>query len=329
MKTYKHKFLAFILLFTTVLFAQKHDKKVSESFKVNSDVVVEITTRYADVTIETWNKNVVSVEGKWEVDGLNNDDSNKLFESVNFEALGNKEKVVITSKGGHDIFTSHNSHSDVFDNFDFDFDSESISHIGELFEGNFHSEMPEMPEMPELPELPEMPEMPEIVITHLSTIEFDHDAYEKDKEGYMKSFKKKQESWEKEMEEKIEPQLKEYEMKIKLWDEENAPRMKEMEEKMSKWHKENEPKMKEFELKMTAWEKENTPKMKAFEEKMEKMGKKMEEKYTALLELKHKNNEGESKIKKNLLIKIPKDAKVKLDMRYGSFSLPKDLNSVD
>ena len=38
---------------------------------------------------------------------------------------------------------------------------------------------------------------------------------------------------------------------------------------------------------------------------------------------------GVTKIKKRLLIKIPKNAKVKLDVRYGSFSAPDDLNTVD
>ena len=322
MKTYKHNFLAFILLFTTVLFAQKHDKKVSESFNVNSDVVVDISTRYADVTIETWNKNVVSIEGSWELEGLNKEDSNELFENVDFEASGNKEKVVIKAKSNHDFSLFENE----FENIDFNFNFDSIVNISDVFVHDFHFEIPEAPEMPDMPD---MPEMPEIVISHLSTIEFDHEAYEKDKEGYMKSFKKKQEKWEKDMEEKIEPQMKEYEKKIELWEKENAPKMKKMEEKMAKWEKENEPKMKALELKMATWEKENAPRLKAFEEKMEKMGEKMEEKYTALLELKHKNGEGVTKIKKSLLIKIPKNAKVNLDVRYGSFTAPDDLNTVD
>jgi hypothetical protein len=325
-KTYKHKILVITLLFTTLIFAQKHDKKVSETFNVNSDAIVDITTRYADVTIETWNKNTVSVEGVWETDGLSKDESNKLFDNVNFEALGNMNKVVITSKSNR-----HNAlFITEFDDFDFNFNFDSIANIGNLFSHDFHFEIPEAPEMPEMPEMPEIaetPEMPEIMISHLSKIEFDHEEYEKDKEGYMLKFKKKQEDWEKELEEKIEPQMKAYEKQMEKWEKENAPRLKKMEEKMAKWHKENEPKMKEFELKMQAWEKENEPKMKAFELKMEKMGKEMEAKYNNLIESKHKNHG--SKIKKTLLIKIPKTAKVKLDVRYGSFKIPDNLNTVD
>jgi hypothetical protein len=322
MKTYKHNFLAFILLFTTVLFAQKHDKKVSESFKVNNDVFVDITTRYADVTIETWSKNVVSIEGSWEVEGLNKEDSNKLFENVDFEASGNKEKVIIRAKSNNNFSLFERE----FEEIDFNFNFDSIVNIGDVFIHDFHFEIPEVPEVPEMPDIPEMPE---IVISHLSKIEFDHKAYEKDKEGYMQRFKKEQEKWEKEMEEKIEPQMKEYEKKIKLWEKENGPRMKQIEVKVATWEKENIPKIKAFEKKMATWEKENATKVKAFEEKMEKMGKKMEEKYSALIEMKHKNAKGVTKIKKRLLIKIPKNAKVKLDVRYGSFSAPDDLNTVD
>lgn len=322
MKTYKHNFLAFILLFTTVLFAQKHDKKVSESFKVNNDVFVDITTRYADVTIETWSKNVVSIEGSWEVEGLNKEDSNKLFENVDFEASGIKEKVIIRVKSNNNFSLFERE----FEEIDFNFNFDSIVNIGDVFIHDFHFEIPEVPEVPEMPDIPEMPE---IVISHLSKIEFDHKAYEKDKEGYMQRFKKEQEKWEKEMEEKIEPQMKEYEKKIKLWEKENGPRMKQIEVKVATWEKENIPKIKAFEKKMATWEKENATKIKAFEEKMEKMGKKMEEKYSALIEMKHKNAKGVTKIKKRLLIKIPKNAKVKLDVRYGSFSAPDDLNTVD
>jgi hypothetical protein len=322
MKTYKHNFLAFILLFTTVLFAQKHDKKVSESFKVNNDVFVDITTRYADVTIETWSTNVVSIEGSWEVEGLNKEDSNKLFENVDFEASGNKEKVIIRAKSNNNFSLFERE----FEEIDFNFNFDSIVNIGDVFIHDFHFEIPEVPEVPEMPDIPEMPE---IVISHLSKIEFDHKAYEKDKEGYMQRFKKEQEKWEKEMEEKIEPQMKEYEKKIKLWEKENGPRMKQIEVKVATWEKENIPKIKAFEKKMATWEKENATKVKAIEEKMEKMGKKMEEKYSALIEMKHKKAKGVTKIKKRLLIKIPKNAKVKLDVRYGSFSAPDDLNTVD
>ena len=324
MKTYKHKILAFALLFTTILFAQKYDKKVSESFNVNSDVVVDITARYADVTIETWNKNTVSIEGVWQTEGLNKKESNSLFNDVDFDVENSKDKVVIVLKSDdHNSLFTHQ-----FENMDFNFDS--IANMGDVFVHDFNFEMPEMPElpeMPEMPELPEMPEMPELVVSHLSKIEFDHDAYEKDKEGYMKKFRIKQEAWANEMEEKIEPQMKAYEQKMKTWEKENEPRMRKVEEKMEKWHKENEPKMKEFELKMAKWEKENAPKMKAFELKMEKMGKEMEAKYNNLIESKHKNHG--SKVKKTLLIKIPKTAKVKLDVRYGSFKIPDNLNTVN
>ena len=47
------------------------------------------------------------------------------------------------------------------------------------------------------------------------------------------------------------------------------------------------------------------------------------------LELKHNDNQGNTKIKKSLVIKIPKNAIVKLDVRYGSFKIPDNLNTVD
>lgn len=304
MKTIKHNFLWIVLLCTTIVFGQKTERKINETFNVSKDAIVEINTRHTDVTIKTWNKNVVSIEGVWEVDGMTKEEAAAYFEDWNFEALGNSNKVVITSKTKN----NHHLHSGIFDDmdFDFDFDFDSIAHIGHLFEGNsLHFEMPPIPSTPELPEP---------FLTHLSDvseIQFDHEAYEKDKKGYMKEFEKRMEKWQQEFEKNIEPQMKEFE------------------KKMAKWQKDNEPKMKEFEQKMAKWEKENEGKFEELEKRAEEMEKDMESKYSAILIKNQKNGSDKFKIKKSLLIKVPKNAKVKLDGKFGTFDLPDDLNTVD
>jgi len=294
MKIIKYKFIWIFLLSATVLFGQKSERKIEEKFNVDKNAVIEITTRYTDVTIETWNKNVVSIKGVWEVEGMTKEEAENYFKDWNFEALANKDKVVVTSKDKN----SHQLPKGFFEGLDFDFDS--IAFIGNLVEGDFFAQAPPIPTTPELPEP---------FIEHLSEVEFDHEAYEKDKEGYMKKFEKKMEEWSKEFEEKIEPKMKEFE------------------EKMAKWEKENAPKMKEFEERMKKWEKENGKKMKELEKRAAKMEKERKEKYVAILvDGKNKNSQ---KIKKSLLIKIPKSAKVKIDAKFGKFIFPDDMNTVD
>lgn len=314
MKTNKHNIIWVILLCSTVIFGQKQTKKISESFKVNKNALIEINTRHTDVEIVKWNKNEVSIEGVLEVDGVSKEEAAKYFKSWNLEALGNAEKVVITSKS----IKGNHAYAGIFDNMDFDFDFKSLVE----FEEGFQFEMPELPEMPEMPELPEIPEFPEHLTKGLAKIDFDHDAFEKDKEGYMKKFEEQQKKWE----QKFQPQMKEFEEKMKKWEKENEPKMKEMEEKMKKWENKNEPKMKEFEVKMKKWEKENKPKMKELEKKMEKMEKEIEKKYAD----KMKENKGlfpDVKVKAKLVVKVPKNAVVDINSRHGSISLPDNLNT--
>ncbi len=190
MKAKKHNLIWIVLLSTTIVFGQKQHKKIQESFTVNPDVVVEIKTTHTDVTIETWDKNVVAINAVWEIKGDTKEDHDKDAALWDFEALGNNNKVVITSKPADNYFF----HSDVFDNMDlgfdmdFDFDIESISHLGEIFKGDYYSDLPPMPPLPAVPAP---------FIAQISEIEFDYEAYEKDKEGYMKEFQKQQEEWQK------------------------------------------------------------------------------------------------------------------------------------
>ncbi|NOQ92884.1 MAG: hypothetical protein GQ552_09250, partial [Flavobacteriaceae bacterium] len=208
MKINKHNIIWSILLCTTVVFGQKQTKNINESFKVNKDVLVDINARHSDITVETWNKNVVSIQGVWEIEGTTKEEADKFFKAWKFEALGNKNKVVITSKSsGNDYY----SHSIVFDDMDFDFDMESITHIGGMFDGDYYSELPSLPVMSPMPPIQPLPPFPAPVIGHLKEMEFDYDAYNKDKEGYMKDFEKRQKAWEKEFEEKFAPQMEAYE----------------------------------------------------------------------------------------------------------------------
>jgi hypothetical protein len=314
MSVNKHNLIWVLLLGTTLVFGQKQTKEINESFQVNSDVLVEIDSRHTDVTVETWNKNVVAVKGDWQVEGMTKEEASDYFENWGFEALGNNSKVVITSKSAHNYY----SHSVVFDDMDFDFDFESITHLGELFDGDFYSEM--IPPMPPMPIIP-VPAIPAPVLSSLSEIEFDYKAYEKDKEAYMKEFEKRQKEWEREFEKKFEPQMLEYEKKMEAWEKEIEPLMKEYEVKVKKWEKEMEPQMKEYEKKMEVHSKKMEKKMKEMEKEIEiQYAQKMDEKGTKISK---KYN-----LKKSLHIKVPKGAVVDVNAHDGKIIIPNGLKRV-
>ncbi len=321
MRVNKHSFIWTLILFTTIVFGQKQTKEIKENFKVNTDVLVEIDTRHSDVTVEIWNKNEVSILGTWEIEGMTKEEATEYFENWNFEALGNRSKVVINSRSTHNYY----SHSVVFDDMDFDFDFdldfESIAQIGEMFEGNYYFDL-----FPPMPPMPPMPSIPAIVMSSISEIEFDHEAYEKDKEGYMKEFDKRQKEWEKEFEKNLEPQMKEYEKRMEEWQKEFEPQMKEYEKKVEeqakKWEKEMEPKMKEYEKQMEVHAKK-------MERKMELMEKDIEIKYAQKMNEKANELSKKYKIKKSLVIKVPRGAVVDVNAHYGKIVIPDELKRVD
>lgn len=316
MKINKHNIIWSILLCTTVVFGQKQTENINESFKVNKDVLVEINARHSDITVETWNKNVVSIQGAWEIEGMTKEEADKFFKGWKFEALGNKNKVVITSKSSGNHYYSH---SVVFDDMDFDFDS--ISHMGELFNGNYYSELPSIPAMSPMPPMPPMPPFSEPNFENLNEIDFDYEAYQNDKEAYMKEFKIRQEAWKNEFEEKYEPQMKAYKEKIKQWEKEMEPQMKAYEKKMKQWEKEVEPQMKAYEKKMEA-------QAEKIEKKMKKMEFEMQEKYAQKIKEKEAKMSKYS-IKKSLVIKVPKGATLKVDANHGKIKIPNGINVIN
>ncbi|WP_157578240.1 hypothetical protein [Tenacibaculum ovolyticum] len=183
------KISTFLVLVTSIVFAQKYDKKFNENFKTNKDAVVTINASNATIDVTTWNKNEVSVEAVIEVEGLDKKAAEKYFKNWKFEALGNKNKVQINA---------NNSNVHSFGNDNIVFFNSSKSNHPNIYQYNTEgSKVIVIPEIPEI-EIPEMPELPEIVIPEinfeeivsgLDHIEFDFDKYAKDGGTYFFQWK--------------------------------------------------------------------------------------------------------------------------------------------
>jgi len=303
MKTIKHNIVAILLLSVSILFAQTKTQKSSESFNVKKDVIVEINAHDSDIIVEHWDKNEVSVEIVLSIDGVTTEESKDYFDSWNIEALGNSTKVVVNSRS--DFYYSYG--------------------------GNFNFVMPDIPEMDfdfepiiayaidfDSVSFPTPPAIPQVVIAHMPNFEWDQEEFEKDKDKYLAKFEKQQAKWAKEFEGKFEPMMKDYEKEMSKWE-------KEFEEKY-------EPMMEEYEKEMEQWqvefEKNIEPQMKKYEEEMAVHEKKIEihmAKMEKEMDVKH---EKQQKLKKKITIKIPKDARVKVNTHNGSIKLPKGVKRV-
>jgi len=100
------------LCFNLQGFAQKvHERTFKEEFNTNGDVEIKVDTRYTDIIIEPWSKNSVRVEATIKIEGVDDDKAEKTLDNWNFKALGNKSLVEITTREENLLFSSNLSYS--------------------------------------------------------------------------------------------------------------------------------------------------------------------------------------------------------------------------
>lgn len=126
-KLYKPIVTLIAICFLGTTFAQKFDKKFTEKFKVNKDVEVAINASNTEINVSTWSKNEVQVQAFIEVEGLSKEEAEKYFKNWNFEALGNKSKVKITSQGNNSLGLRNDFI--IFNDTDFNFSDIEIPDI--------------------------------------------------------------------------------------------------------------------------------------------------------------------------------------------------------
>lgn len=337
MRMQQYKILV-IAVFGLLLSVNAQKKSYKEEFKVKSDVVIDVNTRYTDIEIETWNKDEVVIEATMTVDGK--DVTQKIrdnyFDKWQFEAMGNTSKVNVKSRTNNHI----DIHSFNFDtpDYNFHFPDVSIASLDILDSMDF--EMPEIPEVPEMPEivLPELPPMP---------TEFDFDAYKKDK-SYLKRWKKENKDI---LGENAEVKVHKNSIKIKSktkngyynWG--SDINVDEIEEKVQEAFKKAQVSLEKAQLSRSkALQKarkaqreaqkiarENAKKGRLNAIKARENARKLaliarqEAREKRRKEMQHllKNREN-IKVKRVIKIKAPKNAKFNMNVKYGSMSFPKN-----
>ncbi|QYA24050.1 hypothetical protein G3I01_00515 [Gramella sp. MT6] len=291
MRTIKLKYVILSLLFITVgSFAQT--KKLSKTYKTSPDVNVELDSRHTNIIIENWDRNEVQIEAYLEGDTGDKEMTKKLLDSWKLKTSAANGKVEIESGGGNSM------------NMDLDIDMAAL-------EGSL-SELPALLEPlmtdlvgPILNNIAENP-LPPGFAEDMKGMKFDYDAYKKDGDKYL-------EKWEADFEKKFG---KEYEAKMEKWAEN-------VEKNSEKFEKEYEVKMeawgKDFEKDMEAWGEEFGKKMEAWGEQFGKQFEaQMENGGTKVFIL----EDGKGvKSKKTIKLKIPKDAKLELNVRHGELKL--------
>jgi len=293
MKNIKSNYiLLFCLLFSAGIFAQT--KKLEKTYKTNQDVSVVIDAKYTNIIIENWDKNEVVIEAFLETGNLKGEEAKKALESWKLETSGNSDKIEITSGGGTGM------------NLNIDMDLSSLSDsMGDL-QNILGPMMTDMiaPMLENISKNPLPPEFHE----KIGNMNFDYDAYKKDGDKYMEKWEKKMEkNFGKDFEKSMEEWGKQFEKNSEVWE-------KDFEKKMEAWGEDFE---KNFGKDMEKWGEDFGKKM---ENWGENFGKEMEGKQ------KHKGEAtGSSKNsfqgKRIIKIKMPRNANLDLDVRYGELKL--------
>ncbi|WP_299334792.1 hypothetical protein [uncultured Psychroserpens sp.] len=348
--------------------AQQKLTKLSQRVDVTKDVNIDLNTSYVQIEIDTWNKNTLEIEAYIEGEKLSKEELQEALKHWNVKVTGSGDYVKISSEGHsgswEDLGNLHvNLESlkalealEVLGELEFP----EMPEMPEL------PEMPEMPEManlqvPEMPELPELPELPE----GISNVSFDTEAYKKDGEAYLerwskdyekkygKEYKERMKTWGREMakvdfsdyEKRMEAWGErfgknfgeDYGKKMEAWGEEFGKRFdKEWAKKMEVWGekygKEMELRGKEIEKRMALREKEMEKRAEIMEKRLEARHKAHEKRQEAhdhrreslarRLEMRGDN------LKRTIKIKMPKKAKLNMNVRHGELKMSSVINNL-
>ncbi len=199
MKTHKMNWfliLTFIVMSSSA-FAQSKKQKLNENFTVNSDVEIDVDTKYTDVIFETWNKNEVSIEAF--VEGTNVEDA---IEDWDLSVSGNSNRISIRNSKGYG--DAHVIDLDDLDDLDLDLGEiigSSLSIVGPVMEGVVGPLMEGFTGT----------SLPVEFYDGIGKIKFDHDAYRKEGRAYL-------DRYEEEMKKNFGP---DFDKAMKKWEEEN------------------------------------------------------------------------------------------------------------
>ena len=317
---WNHQILFSGLLIALVGFtgqAQEKSKTYKETFNVDNDTELNINTSYADIQFETWDKDQVEITAIIELEGVEKEEADSYFKKDLVKIMGNSKEIEISTEGAGPSYA-----------FDFNTVNIDIPEMPSVAEIMASVEIPEMPEI-DFAEIAVMPSMPPL--PPFPPIEFDYDAYKKDGDKYMKEWKKEfDKTFDKEYKERFEKWGEEME---KLAEEREA-RREELRDEREKVREEREKVREEMHERMQEQREEIRAHQAEIRAEQAEFRKKLREEvrvhgspnvFYFSSDGKHK----EYKVKKRIIIKMPKYIKVKMNVRHGEVKLAENAKNIN
>lgn len=319
--------LCLTLLISVSTFAQSKLEKASQSVKANKDVTINLNTNYTNIIIDTWGKDVIEIEAYMESDELSKDALKPYFDNWHVAIEGSGDYVSINSDASNHSWAQvpgffNDESAEALRTLELEL--ANIPIVEGLIESIGFSDMPKMPKLPKLPKLPK----------GMTDTNFDYEKYQKEGEVYL-------EKWSKEYESKYGD---EYAKKMEAWAKEweSSDEMKDFEKRMEAW---GEKFGKEFGEKfgkdMEAWGEAYGRRMELQAKRLEARAnaeahrqnrmhekeKHLEERQKYIEERAHYRSERDPyrqlhlKVKKTIIIKMPKKANLKMNVRHGELKV--------
>ena len=300
MKRKHFKILILLFSFTVGSHAQQFIKPLQE-FKVGSNTAISIEASYAEIEIIEWNKNKVEVEGIMSIQGLPEDEAQDIFDNWDISAQANSDQISIRSSSSN-------------------FGNEYFFINSDKYVGNVVVDVPEISArvidiidsihfvLPELENFPDIEfEMDQNFEFAVDSLAFDYDEFEKNTEYLIQ------------------------------WQEENKEQMKilkkELKENQAEMAKQQKLIQKEIkEIQREAMEEARIHAREAQIEMRKAQTQAREEQTRIVAESAREReyevkrileNRQKVKIKKTLRIKVPRNAKLEMDVDYCKISTVK------
>ena len=297
MKRKHFKILILLFSFTLSIQAQQFTKPLQE-FKVGSNTEISIEASYAEIEIIEWNKNKVEVEGIMTIQGLPEDEAQDIFDSWDISAQANADKISIRSSSSN-------------------FGNEYFFINSDKYVGNVIVDVPEISErvidiidsihfvLPEFENFPDIEfEMNENFVFSGDSIAFDYEEFQKNSEYLIE--------WQEENKEQmkvVKRELKENQVQM-------ARQQKEMQREIKEMQKEvvQEARLHVKEAQMEAREVQRHVREENVRVRSES-DREREHEVKRIIE-----NRQKVKIKRTLIIKVPRNAKLEMDVDYCKIS---------
>jgi len=316
-----HQILCSGLLLALVGFtgqAQEKSKTYKETFNVKEDTELNINTSYADIQFETWSKDEVEITAVIELEGVDQEEADAYFEQDLVKIMGNSREIEISTERAAPYAIGY-SGLNIVDIPDMPSVAEIIANV----------EIPEIPAftIPEINVMPAMPPLPP-----MPPIEFDYDAYKKDGDKYMKEWQKE---FSKTFDEEYKERFEKWGEEMEKMAEEREARREEMRQEREQLREEREEMREEMQERRREEQEEMRAQQVEIRKEQAELRKQLREEartihgspnvYYFSSDGKHK----EYKVKKRIIIKMPKYIKLNLNVRHGEVKLAENTKNIN